>query len=278
MLKKSIFIVVIYLVSHLAVSAVERNTTVSLDVGSDEQGNTNSMISVDMGLTHSKRLFFGAGKSKIPLTTSGTKIIESSLAFVGLSDQFNDQWKLTGMLEYSGLRDDYTMLSTSAAMRYSHPSVFFELVSALRRINLTTLSSKHLIVSSSALGLKAGVYIGDHFRLSANAYSYTYSRDVSQLASFASTRFFNVKTLLLSSGLLEKSHNLETGLDFESLSVSIGVNRSVSAIDFNTSDYIYSVFDYYFSDAWSLSLLLGKYQDTAEDQNNFSSLTVNYSF
>lgn len=275
MLKKSIFIVIAFILSHLAAFAAERNTTISIDVGKDELGNVNSMLSADMGLKNSKRIFFGAGKNDIP---SGTEIIENNLAFVGLSKKFSEQWKLTGMVEYSGLRDAFTIFSTSAAIRYSHPSVFVELVPALRRINLTTLSNKHIIVSSSALGLKAGVYIGDHFRLSANAFSYTYSRDVSQLASFASTRFFNIKTLLLSSGLLEKSYNVEMGLDFEILSVSFGKNRSVSAIDYSESDYIYTVLDYYFSDAWSMSLLYGEYQDTPPNQNNYSSLTVNYSF
>lgn len=273
--KKFIFIVISYIFIQLGAFAAERNTTISIDVGKDEQGNTNSLVSADMGLRNSKRIFFGVGNSKIP---SGTEIIDNSLAFVGLSKKFSDHWKLTGMLEYSGLKNAYTLFSASAGMRFSTNSVFVELVPALRRIKLTTIGNKHLFVGSAALGLKTGVHIGDHFRLSGSAYTYTYSDDVSQLASFASTRFFNEKTLLLSSGLLEKAYNVETGLDFESFSVSIGKNQSVSAIDFSDSDYVYSVFDYYFSEAWSMSVFLGKYLNTPSDQDNFSSLSVNYSF
>ena len=145
------------------------------------------------------------------------------------------------------------MYSTSLATKYSQKNYYVEFVPAIRRISLTTLSKKKINVSSSALGFKAGVYLGDHFRLSGNAYSY--SHDVSKLASFASTRYFNVKTLLLSSGLLKNSYNTEAGLDFDSFSISVGKNRSVSAIDYTNSDYVYLVADFYVSDAWGLSLL-----------------------
>ena len=120
--------------------------------------------------------------------------------------------------------------------------------------------------------------MGDHFRLSGSAYSYNYSHDVSKFASFASSRFFNEKSLVLSSGLLEKSYNAEAGLDFNVFSVSPGKNRSVSAIDFSNSDYVYSAFDYYLTPSWTISALLGKYLDTPEDKNNFSSLAVTYAF
>jgi len=255
--------------------AESKNTTISVEVGKDEQNNTNSLMSVDMNLSNSKQLFFGAGKSKTP---SGSEIIENNLAYVGLSKKFSNDWKLTGMLEYSGLKDAFSMFSASSAIRYSQDSYFLELVPAIRSIKLTTLSNKDVFISSSALGIKTGIYLGEHFRLSGNVYSYNYSQDVSKLASFASTRFFNVKTLLLSSGLLDKSYNVETGLDFDSLSFSVGKNRSVSAIDYSNSDYVYSVLDVYITDAWGLSLLYGEYLNTPEDQNNFSSLTVNYSF
>ena len=215
------------------------------------------------------------GKSKIP---SGNDIIESNLAFVGISKKYSDDWKLTGTLESSGLKNAYTMFSTSAGIKYSQDDYYIEFDPALRRISLTTLSNRQLIVTSAALGIKAGLYLGRHFRLSGNTYSYSYSADVSKLASFASTRFFNVKTLLLSSGLLKKSYNIETGLDFDFFSVSIGKNRSISAIDNSASDYVYSVLDYYISDEWSVSVLFGEYLNTPSDQNNYTSLTVNYSF
>jgi len=251
------------------------DTTISLDVGKDEQNNINSLLSVDMGLSEIQRLFFGLGKSKIP---SGNDTIESNLAFVGISKKYNNDWKLSGTLESSGLRGAYTMFSTSAGIQYNQQHFFVEFAPAIRRINLTTLSNKNIQVSSAALGLKAGLYLGQHFRLSGNTYTYSYSADVGKLASFASTRFFNVKTLLLSSGLLKKSYNVETGLDFDSFSVSIGKNKSISAIDNSASDYVYSVLDYYFSDAWSASVLFGEYLNTPSNQNNYSSLTINYSF
>ena len=275
---KFISIVLSYLFIHLAVFAesIDTYTTnISVEVGKDEQNNTNSLVSADMGLSNSKRIFFGVGKSKIP---SGADTIDSNLAFVGLSKKHSDDWKLTGSLEYSGLRNAYTMFSTSAGVRYNQNNYYLELVPAIRSISLTTTTNKHLIISSGALGLKTGVYLGDHFRLSGSAYSYNYSRDVRQSASFTSSRFFNVETLLLSSGLLKKYYNLETGLDFYSFSVSLGKNSSVSAIDNSNSDYIYSVVDYSITGAWRVSILFGEYLNTPADQNNYSSLTVSYSF
>ncbi len=275
MLKKFILIIIPCFLIIFTTSANERNTTLSLEVGKDEQGNTNSMLSADLTLNKKMHVFFGVGNSKTP---SGNDVIDNNLAFVGLSNRFTQDWKLTGMIEYSGLKDAFTMVSTSAAMRYSHPNVFVELVPAFRRIRLTTLGNRQLIVNSTALGVKSGVYLGDHFRLSGSAYSYNYSSDVSKLASFNSIRFFDFKTLFLSSGLLKESYNIETGLDFNSFSISAGKNHSVSAIDFTDSDYGYLVLDYFFSDAWSMSVLAGKYEDIPEDENNFSSLRVNYSF
>lgn len=275
MFKKFFIVVFSYLFIHLYAVAESRDTTISIDVGSDEQGNTNSMVSGDLGLSDSKRVFFGVGKSKIP---SGSTTIDSNLAYGGLSKKFTDHWKMSGMIEYSGLKDAYSLVSISAPGRYSHDSFFVELVPAFRSIKLTTIANKQLTVRSGALGLKTGVYIGDHFRLSGSAYTYKYSHDVSLLASFASTRFFNETTLLLSSGLLEKSYNIETGLDFESISVSLGKNQSISAIDHTTSDNVYVAFDYYFSDAWGMGILVGEYLNTPADQNNYSSLSVNYSF
>lgn len=260
---------------QLTVNAQVKDITISIDGGKDEQENTNSMVSVDMGLSDEKRLFFGFGKSKTP---SGTEIIENNISFVGMSKNYNENWKMTGMLEFSGLKDAFTVFSTSAAFRYNQEKYYIEAVPAFRSINLTTLNDRHLIVSSTALGLKSGVFLGDHFRLTGSAYSYNYSRDVSLLASFASTRYFNVKTLLLSSGLLKKSYNVEAGLDYDSFSVSLGKNRSVSAIDESSSDYFYTSLDYYISDSWGVSVLAGEYLDTPEDQNNFSSFTVNYTF
>ena len=275
MLKKSKYVLLSYLFIHFAVFAEVANTTISVDIGSDEKKNTNSLLSIDIALQNSKHVFFGAGKSK---SHSIPQPIENNVAFIGMSNKYDEDWKLTGMFEYSGLKDSFVMYSTSAAVKYSQKQYFVEVVPALRRINLTTLSNRKIYVSSTAIGLKAGMYLGDHLRFSGSAYSYAYSHDVSKLASFASTRYFNVKTLLLSSGLLKNSYNAETGLDFDSFSISLGKNRSVSAIDYTHSDYVYSALDYYISDAWGISLLVGEYLNTPKDENNYSSLTVNYTF
>lgn len=275
MLKKSLFIVFGYLLAIFAAAAEQNLTTISLNIGKDELNNTNSMASVDKELSDTERLFFGFGKSKIP---SGTETIESSLMFVALSSKFSKSLKLTGTLESSGLKGAYTMFSTGAGIQYRQDNFFVEFAPALRRINLTTLSNRKLLTTSIAIGFKAGLFLGENFRLTASSYSYSYSRDVSKLTSFSSARFFDVKTLLLSSGLLTKSNNLEAGLDFDSFSISAGKNTSISALDNTSSDYIYSVIDYYFSTAWSASLLFGKYVGVPADQDNYSSLTVNYSF
>ena len=71
---------------------------------------------------------------------------------------------------------------------------------------------------------------------------------------------------------------METGLDFDSFSISAGKNRSVSAIDDSSSDYIYTVFDYYISDSWSMSLLYGEYLNIPVDRNNYTSVSVSHSF
>lgn len=258
-----------------ALASNERNTTLSIEAGKDESGNRNTMISADIRLNATQNVFFGAGSSEVP---SGSVIIKNNQAYGGFSNKFSDKWKITGILDYSGLKDAFTMVSISAGMKFSIPVFYLELVPAYRRIKLTTLNNRHVFINSGGLGVKSGVYLGDHFRLSGSAYTYNYSRDVSLLASFASTRFFSTNTLLLSSGLLEETKNIETGLDFTNFSLSLGRNKSISAIDFSESNYGYIVFDYYFSDAWSMSIFAGKYDDTPEDQDNFSSLTVSYAF
>jgi hypothetical protein len=182
------------------------------------------------------------------------------------------------MFEFSGLKDAFTMFSASAPIRLSKESFYFEVIPALRTISLTTLNNNKVHIGSSALGLKAGVFFGDHFRLSGSAFSYSYSADVSKLANFASSYYFNENSLILSSGLLEKSYNAEAGLDFNAFSVSLGKNRSVSAIDIANFDYVYAVFDYYLTQSWTISALLGKYLDTPEEQDNYSSLAVTYAF
>lgn len=275
MFKKSLIIVLLYLLQYSNTFADSGNTILSIDVGRDEQDNKNSMLSADVELKNTKHLFWGLGKSKIP---SGTTVIESNQSYIGLSKKYDDDLKVTGMLESTGLRNAFNMLSVSSLIRYNSKDYFAELVPALRTITLTTLSNNKITLSSSVIGIKIGGFMGQHFRLSGSAYLYNYSRDVSRLASFASTRYFNVKTLLLSSGLLKKSNNLEAGLDFKRISVSIGKNSSTSAIDYKKSDYIYTVADVILSKAFSLSILYGKFLDTPEDQNNYSSLTLNYAF
>ncbi len=265
----------IYFLAVLNAVAASNSSSISVDIGSDEQGNKNTAVAVDLSLDSTKQIMFGAGRSVVP---AGAETINNNFLYFGLSKKVSEDWKVTGMIEYSGLKDQYSIVSTSVPVRFTQDTYFLEVVPAIRTISLSTLNNKKLFVSSTALGLKAGWYIGKYFRLSGSAYSYAYSRDVSKLATFQSTRYFNEKTLLLSSGLLKRSYNMETGLDFESFSISAGKNRSVSAIDNSNSDYIYTVFDYYLSDSWSLSLLYGEYLNTPADQNNYTSISVSHSF
>lgn len=242
----------IYYIVVLSAVAASNSSSISVDFGSDEQGNKNTSIAVDLSLDNTKQIMFGAGRSVVPI---GTETANNDFLYFGLSKKLSEEWKVTGMIEYSALNDEYSMVSTSVPVRFTEDTYFIEVVPAIRSINLSTLNNKKLFVSGTALGFKAGWYIGKYFRLSGSAYSYAYSRDLSKLAAFQSTRYFNENALLLSSGLLKRSYNMETGLDFNSFSISAGKNRSVSAIDNSNSDYIYAVFDYYLSDAWSLRLL-----------------------
>lgn len=255
--------------------ATENNSSINVDLGSDEQGNKSSAVSVVLAGNNDKEFLFGFGSSQV---ITGTDPVNSNFAYFGLAKKASDNWKFSGMFEYSGLKDAFTMLSASAPIRFKQNNYYMEAVPAIRSIRLTTVNNRKANISSSALGLKAGVFIGDHFRLSGSTYSYSYSHDVSKLATFASSRFFNEKTLILSTGLLKRSTNVEAGLDFTSFSVSLGKSRSVSAIDNSTSDYVYSVFDYYINPSWTVSLLLGEYLDTPKDQNNYSSIAVTYAF
>lgn len=275
MLNKVILTTVLYVLMVFHVMASSDSSSISVDVGSDELGNKNSAVSVSLSGNNSKKYLFGMGKSEVP---TGNETINSNFVYFGISKKISEKWKMTGMIESSGLKDAFTMITTSVPVRYSQNNFYVELVPALRNIRLTTTGNKKINVVSSAFGLKSGVFLGDHFRLSGSAYSYTYSADVSKLATFASSRFFNENTLLLSSGLLNKSYNVETGLDFDSFSVSLGKNKSISAIDDSSSESIYTVFDYYLSKAWALSFLFGEYLNTPEDQNNYSSVAVSYSF
>ncbi len=265
----------IYFLAVLNAVAASNSSSVSVEIGSDEQGNKNTAVAVDLSLDNTKQIMFGAGRSVVP---TGADTINNNFLYFGLSKELSEDWKVTGMIEYSGQKDEFSMVSTSVPVRFTQDTYFLEVVPAIRTISLSTQNNKKLFVNSTALGLKAGWFIGKYFRLSGSAYSYSYSRDVSKLATFQSTRYFNEKTLLLSSGLLKRSYNMETGLDFDSFSISAGKNRSVSAIDNSNSDYIYTVLDYYLSDSWSLSLLYGEYLNIPADQNNYTSISVSHSF
>lgn len=267
--------VILYIFTALSALAASNNSSVTIDKGSDEQGNKNSAVSVKLSLDDTKQLIFGLGKNEV---LSGTESINNNFMYAGLFKKTSDEFKIGGMLEYSGLKNQFTMVTTSIPVRFSKTNYYFEVIPALRNINITTLLNRTITVASTALGFKTGIYLGDYFRLGGSAYSYNYARDVSLLATFQSTRYFNERTLMLSSGLLKKSYNVEGGLDFNSFSVSLGSNRSISAIDDTRSDYTYTILDYYLSDSWTLSALFGQYLNTPADQNNYSSLSVSYAF
>lgn len=259
----------------LVVFQANAESSVTVDVGTDEQGSKNSSVAVNLARANDKEVMFGFGSGTV-LTSA--EPINNNFAYFGVSKKVSKDWKVTGLVDYSDLKDTYSMVSASVPVRYIQDSYYVELVPALRSIRLSTTTKKDLNVGSTALGIKSGVYLGKYFRLSGSAYSYTYSQDVSKIPSIGRGIFFSDNTLLLSSGLLNKSYNIETGLDFESLSVSLGKNSSVSATDNTNSDDMYVVLDYYLSKSWSISALLGKYLDVPKDQDNYSSIAVSYSF
>lgn len=275
MLNKFVLSTTVYFLMVFHVIAAANSSSINIDMGTDEQGNKNSEISVKLSGNDTKNYLFGMGKSEVP---SGIEIINNNFVYFGISNKVSKKWKVTGMIEYSDLKDAFSMITTSVPIRFSQDNYYVEFIPALRSIRLTTTGNKKLSVGSSAFGLKSAVFLGKHFRLSGNAYSYDYSADVSQTTTFGSARFFSGSTSLLTSDLLKKSYNIETGLDFDSFSVSLGKNKTISASDDMTSESIYAALDYYLSKTWGLSLLFGEYLNTPEDQNNYSSVAVNYSF
>ena len=50
----------------------------------------------------SKQVMFGFGQSEIP---AGAETIDNELVFFGVSNKVTEQWKIAGMLEYSGLKN-----------------------------------------------------------------------------------------------------------------------------------------------------------------------------
>ena len=252
------------------------NSSVNLGLGTDEQGNRNSSISVVIGYEDGKDVEFGAGSTEVPLLDA-TKTT-SSYVYIGVSDKLNEDWRIGGTVESSGQRRAYNQLSINLPFTYQQDNYSIGLVPVFRHFTLTTKTNKKVRVTSPGFGLKGSIYPGDHFRFSGSIYNYNYSNDVSQLANFAISRFFSEKTLLLSSGFLKSSANLEAGLDFEAWSISLGRNTSVSAIDASRSNTRYLALDFYLARRWTLSLTGGQYEGAPSDEDNFSSVAVDYRF
>lgn len=259
-----------------SVQASELNSFINIEVGSDEQGNKNSAIAVVLGMDDGSEVEFGLGRSEIPLQTNDKT--NSHFIYIGLTDSLNEDWNVGVTLDSSGQRNAYTQLAVNVPFTYSQDNYSIGFVPVFRNLVLTTNQNNKVRINSPGLGIKGSIYPGDHFRFSASFYGYRYSRDVSKLASFGIARFFSEKTLLLSSGVLKSSANLEAGLDFESWSVSLGRYASVSAIDNSRSTTGYLVLDFYLSDAWTVSVSGGRYDDVPADEDSYSSLAVNYRF
>ena len=275
LLKQSVIILISAFVVSTSLWAAENKSSISVEIGRDEQGNKNSLVAVNLALDDEKNALFGFGKSEVP---TSNELINSNLFYFGVSKKQSKNWKVTGMMEYAGQKDFFTTFSLSAPIRYSQNDYFLEVIPGWRNITLNTNFKKKVLISSQTLGLKAGLYAGEHFRVSGSVYSFTYNRNVAALSSPVIYNLFNDKTLSLSGGLLSKSYNLETGLDYDSFSWSLGSSRSISAIDNSSSDYIYTTFDYILSDKWSVGLLYGKYLKAPLDFDNYSSINVNYQF
>ena len=122
MFKKSVFVVLSCIFIQLNVFAEPTRSFISIDVGKDEQANTSSAVSVDLALEDSKQVMFGFGQSEIP---AGSQSIDNDFVFLGVSNKVIKQWKIAGMLEYSGLKNAFTIASISIPVRYSKKRLIY---------------------------------------------------------------------------------------------------------------------------------------------------------
>ncbi len=259
--------------SLMAMSLGVNASSFNLEMGNDEQGSSSSAVAVDISMSTKRDFLIGAGSTEVPATST---TLNSNFLYFGLRNQVSNSTSVTGMLEFSGVKGSFTMTSLSVPIRSSNDNGYFEFSPGFRNIRLTTTTKKQVLTTSTALGVKAGIYAGKHLRFGGSYFTYGYTRDVSKLSSFFATRYFNMDTLQLSSGLLKNLFSIDAGLDFEKFSVSVGKNTSISAIDNTTTEYVYTTLDYYISDRWGVGLLFGKYLNTPADQDNYTSVNLNY--
>ncbi len=264
---------ILWLVTLLTGTITAQADSVSLESGVDEQGNHSIAFASSHAIEKKQTLLLGLGTTTLP-GASGT--ISNNYVYAGLRYQRSKTLDMTGMLEYSGRNGSFTLFSASLPVRYSGRQAYIEFSPAYRSIRLNTTNGRIIDSSGSVLGIKTGVFVGQHLRLSGSAFAYQYSRDVSKLSSVLAARFLSLDTLQLSSGLLKNLYTIEAGLDFENTALTAGKNRSISAIDNSETNYLYLSMDYYLSQTWSVGLLFGKYLDTPADQDNYLSFNVSY--
>lgn len=70
-----------------SVFASSNESSFSVDVGSDEQGNKSSLIAVDLSLDSVKNIMFGAGRTNVPV---GAETVVNNFLYFGLSKKISD--------------------------------------------------------------------------------------------------------------------------------------------------------------------------------------------
>ena len=115
--------------------AASKDSSVNVELGSDELGYKNSSVSVVLAGNNRKEFMFGLGSSQV---ITGNDPVNNNFAYFGLSKKASDKWKFTGMFEFSGLKDAFSMFSASAPIRFSQERFYIEAILAIPTISLTT--------------------------------------------------------------------------------------------------------------------------------------------
>ena len=74
----------LYFLMVFQVTADANTSSVSVDVGSDEQGNKSSAVSVVLPGSNSKEFMFGLGKSEV---ITGTDPVNNNFLYFGISQK-----------------------------------------------------------------------------------------------------------------------------------------------------------------------------------------------
>ena len=249
-------------------------STITFETGRDNQNGESRLLDMNLAMQDGKRFLFGLGGDK---QKTGTNLYNTGFIYLGLGSNPLKPVSVKGLLEFSGKRDQLTVFSASLPVTSKGKDSSFTFTPVIRNISLYTVGNKKVTVSSPAFGVSATTYVGKRGRLMGSAFFYDYSRNVAALTNLQVLRIFTEPTLLQASNLLKEKYVIETGMDYQDFSWSLGWNKSVSAVVPDDSEYAYVTTDFYLSSAWALNLLYGKYIKTSVD-SHFGSVAISYSF